>query len=124
MFGTTELTELPKIIGCVVSKKGIRVDHSDIPVISLQSLIDLLNRNSVNKAFESIERMEYLFPAPLNFEFGLQAVSYAGYTFEIPALIKDRPAVHGTYKRIGHKIGRNEPCPCGSGKKYKKCCGR
>lgn len=23
-----------------------------------------------------------------------------------------------------HKIGRNEPCPCGSGKKYKKCCGR
>ncbi len=23
-----------------------------------------------------------------------------------------------------HKIGRNDPCPCGSGKKYKKCCGR
>lgn len=22
------------------------------------------------------------------------------------------------------KVGRNEPCPCGSGKKYKKCCGR
>ncbi|WP_453973088.1 UPF0149 family protein [Amorphus sp. MBR-141] len=22
-----------------------------------------------------------------------------------------------------HKVGRNEPCPCGSGKKYKKCCG-
>jgi len=24
----------------------------------------------------------------------------------------------------GKKVGRNEPCPCGSGKKYKKCCGR
>jgi len=24
----------------------------------------------------------------------------------------------------GKKIGRNEPCPCGSGKKYKRCCGR
>ena len=24
----------------------------------------------------------------------------------------------------GRKIGRNEPCPCGSGKKYKNCCGR
>ncbi len=23
-----------------------------------------------------------------------------------------------------HKIGRNDPCPCGSGKKYKKCCGQ
>lgn len=22
------------------------------------------------------------------------------------------------------KVGRNEPCPCGSGKKYKKCCGK
>lgn len=25
---------------------------------------------------------------------------------------------------VGAKIGRNDPCPCGSGKKYKKCCGR
>jgi uncharacterized protein YecA (UPF0149 family) len=25
--------------------------------------------------------------------------------------------------RVGPSIGRNEPCPCGSGKKYKKCCG-
>ena len=24
--------------------------------------------------------------------------------------------------RTGLKIGRNDPCPCGSGKKYKKCC--
>ena len=23
----------------------------------------------------------------------------------------------------GKKVGRNDPCPCGSGKKYKKCCG-
>ncbi len=24
---------------------------------------------------------------------------------------------------VSHKVGRNDPCPCGSGKKYKKCCG-
>jgi preprotein translocase subunit SecA len=28
-----------------------------------------------------------------------------------------------TVRREGQKIGRNAPCPCGSGKKYKKCCG-
>jgi uncharacterized protein len=28
-----------------------------------------------------------------------------------------------TYRRIEPKVGRNEPCPCGSGKKFKKCCG-
>jgi len=25
-------------------------------------------------------------------------------------------------RSVGHKIGRNDPCPCGSGKKWKKCC--
>jgi SEC-C motif-containing protein len=28
-----------------------------------------------------------------------------------------------TVTREGPKVGRNDPCPCGSGKKYKKCCG-
>ncbi|RPJ05580.1 MAG: preprotein translocase subunit SecA, partial [Deltaproteobacteria bacterium] len=27
-----------------------------------------------------------------------------------------------TVRREGKKVGRNDPCPCGSGKKYKKCC--
>jgi len=31
---------------------------------------------------------------------------------------------HGRFVRIGKKIGRNEKCPCGSGLKYKKCCGK
>jgi len=26
-------------------------------------------------------------------------------------------------RRVAQKVGRNDPCPCGSGKKYKKCCG-
>ncbi|HIE11729.1 MAG TPA: hypothetical protein EYP62_08950, partial [Kiritimatiellae bacterium] len=26
-------------------------------------------------------------------------------------------------RRTQPKVGRNDPCPCGSGKKYKKCCG-
>jgi SEC-C motif-containing protein len=28
-----------------------------------------------------------------------------------------------TVRREAPKVGRNDPCPCGSGKKYKKCCG-
>ena len=28
------------------------------------------------------------------------------------------------FVRATPKIGRNEPCPCGSGRKYKKCCGK
>lgn len=32
-------------------------------------------------------------------------------------MVKPKPAV-------SNKVGRNEPCPCGSGRKYKKCCGK
>lgn len=33
--------------------------------------------------------------------------------------VKPRP-----FKRFDRKVGPNEPCPCGSGKKHKKCCGK
>jgi hypothetical protein len=33
------------------------------------------------------------------------------------------PAAVATVRYATPKVGRNEPCPCGSGKKYKKCCG-
>jgi hypothetical protein len=34
-----------------------------------------------------------------------------------------RPAPVQTFHRESPKVGRNDPCPCGSGKKFKKCCG-
>ena len=36
----------------------------------------------------------------------------------------EQPAARKPVKRSNKKVGRNAPCPCGSGKKYKKCCGR
>ncbi|MBL7071472.1 MAG: preprotein translocase subunit SecA [Candidatus Omnitrophica bacterium] len=41
---------------------------------------------------------------------------------------EERPEAKGArrapFKREDPKVGRNDPCPCGSGKKYKKCCGK
>ncbi|MBN1503952.1 MAG: preprotein translocase subunit SecA [Candidatus Eisenbacteria bacterium] len=34
----------------------------------------------------------------------------------------ERPVTRAPIKRTGPRVGRNDPCPCGSGKKYKKCC--
>ena len=48
--------------------------------------------------------------------------------FEKPNLrpLPDKPfdfnATNGIDMKTRKKIGRNDPCPCGSGKKYKKCC--
>ncbi|WYD81941.1 MAG: DUF1186 domain-containing protein [Candidatus Electrothrix gigas] len=36
--------------------------------------------------------------------------------------VPERSQTFSGYRREGKKIGRNEPCPCGSRKKYKKCC--
>lgn len=36
---------------------------------------------------------------------------------------EDSEAAH-TPRKVEKKVGRNEPCPCGSGKKYKQCCGK
>ena len=56
----------------------------------------------------------------------------ASWLYNLPqwdeVLDKDiREQIKADYKRskiaVSNKVGRNDPCPCGSGKKYKKCCG-
>ena len=57
----------------------------------------------------------------------------ADWLYELPQWEKifteeERKALYKEQKesttiRVGKKIGRNDPCPCGSGKKYKHCCG-
>ena len=43
----------------------------------------------------------------------------------IPSPMPDmRPRREETFKRESQKVGRNDPCPCGSTLKYKKCCGK
>lgn len=56
--------------------------------------------------------------------------SWSGYQDAKPSsgwaaggLSFDRPPEVKTAVRAAPKVGRNDPCPCGSGKKYKKCCG-
>jgi len=45
----------------------------------------------------------------------------AAAVYEYSRSIADDP--QQPYRRQTGKVGRNDPCPCGSGKKYKKCCG-
>ena len=55
-------------------------------------------------------------------------VSAAAGVMRLHRFFLDRRADHapevGSFVRQGRKIGRNEPCPCGSGRKFKQCCGR
>jgi preprotein translocase subunit SecA len=47
----------------------------------------------------------------------------AGFRFSAPPKTGGPPTRPQTMVRKTEKVGRNNPCPCGSGKKYKKCCG-
>ena len=47
------------------------------------------------------------------------AAQPAAQPSRIPETEPTTPFVRGE-----RKVGRNEPCPCGSGKKYKQCCGK
>jgi preprotein translocase subunit SecA len=56
---------------------------------------------------------------------GYSALEKSPEAKNIPSHMPDmRPGKDTTYKRKTPKVGRNDPCPCGSGLKYKKCCGR
>ena len=47
-----------------------------------------------------------------------------GFETDKPEDISDlEKALNPPKPLVAEKVGRNDPCPCGSGKKYKKCCG-
>lgn len=77
--------------------------------------IDHSESSEPGKSFEQFaEKIRELFPAALS------AYAHLGRTiFEV--FMED--AAEGTQPARHTKVGRNDPCPCGSGKKYKKCCG-
>ena len=50
---------------------------------------------------------------------GEHHISFTGESTAPEKAIAKQPTMH-----LGQKIGRNDPCPCGSGKKYKHCCGK
>ena len=59
---------------------------------------------------------------PVEFDGG-ELPPEAAYSGEGP-MPEIPPEIELTYHNDGPQIGRNDPCPCGSGKKYKKCCGK
>ena len=67
---------------------------------------------------EEIVRRVFLVRLKTNEEIKRQRVAkVTGESAGSDGTVKKQPV------KKGQKVGRNDPCPCGSGKKYKKCCG-
>ena len=84
-----------------------------------QEVIRILARVQV-KAEEDVEAVDAQRRQESQMEFRHDQAGIAGA--ESPGAVPE-PG-HETYVREGRKVGRNEPCPCGSGNKYKHCHGK
>ena len=108
----------------------------NIPVLTMVGFLDGIDDSLKDK--NNIEELEEDTPVSLAFDkeklYKNMVDAKAEWLYELPAwkeifseeklkeLYKEAKKMNTIVK--GPKIGRNDPCPCGSGKKYKKCCGR
>lgn len=88
----------------------------------LKNFLSIVNEvtNGEFKSFKAVEKRykeEYLTEK----KFSSTSILYLSQAFSrlMKYISKPQPKV-----AVGAQVGRNEPCPCGSGKKYKKCCGQ
>ncbi len=76
----------------------------------------------VSLAFDKEKLYKNMVAAKADWLYGLPQWKKIYSEEELKRLYKEQKE-SGTIRKE-KKIGRNDPCPCGSGKKYKKCCGR
>ncbi|MCC8103784.1 MAG: SEC-C domain-containing protein [Clostridiales bacterium] len=107
-----------------------------VTVMEMTGFLDGINESL--KQPNPIDEMDEDTPVSLDFDnemlYKNMVDAKADWLYNIPAWEKifDADKRHALYieaKKMntvvkGKKIGRNDPCPCGSGKKYKYCCGR
>jgi len=94
---------------------GVMLDQIKHDTISLLSRVRIQSQ-------EDVERMEAQRRAAQKMEFKHAEAAALGQGGGDEKAAP--PAAAEPFKREGRKVGRNEPCPCGSGKKYKQCHGR
>ena len=89
-----------------------------------QNPIEEMDENTVvNLGFDKESLYRNMVDAKADWLYGLEEWNDIFDEEKQKELYKEQKASQ-TVRHEGPKIGRNDPCPCGSGKKYKKCCGR
>jgi preprotein translocase subunit SecA len=105
---------------------GTLIDRVRADVVRVLMNVRIQTADEVAAAEQRIEqeserRLERARAQHAEFAAAAQAEGEAG---EAVAVAEAEEPKAQPFKRFGDKIGRNDPCPCGSGKKYKQCHGR
>lgn len=86
-----------------------------------QEVVGIMSKVQVARE-EDVEAIDQQRQAPLEMHFE-HAEAHSAFEIE-PDLVVEPEKNDRPFVRNAQKIGRNDPCPCGSGKKYKQCHGK
>ncbi|MBI3470803.1 MAG: HEAT repeat domain-containing protein [Candidatus Solibacter usitatus] len=118
--GLLEISSAAPALAALFEDDAVREDALTAYALSAEAQ---LSRRGMRQLLEKIERLAQGLSQEEDDQVK-QAINYRLQRQELPAIfdedgrwIEEAPAV------APKKVGRNDPCPCGSGKKYKKCCG-
>ncbi len=82
-----------------------------------------LFQNLQSKIIDDVVHTIFKTGTPIDPELGTQTISTPKVANQPKPVFKTNDSSKVVKKTSGPKVGRNEQCPCGSGKKYKRCCG-
>jgi len=82
-----------------------------------------LFQNLQSKIIDDVVHTIFRTGTPIDPELGTQTIDTPKIANQPKPVVKTNDSSKVVKKPSGPKIGRNEQCPCGSGKKYKRCCG-
>jgi len=123
-----EMDQLKEGIGLrAYGQKDPLIEYKQEAFRTFIEMLKKINQEAIELIFKAEimtqDEKEKRKPAQISYEkedsagMGLESVG--------PQETADKPkAGKKTPVRVAKKVGRNDPCPCGSGKKYKKCCGK
>ena len=97
------------------------LDDVKSEVISILSKVKVQSQSDVEKVDD--QRRQQAENKDVNYQHA-QASAIDEAAGSSPEQPEQKPAAQTPYVRGGRKVGRNDPCPCGSGKKYKQCHGK
>jgi preprotein translocase subunit SecA len=86
-----------------------------------ERVVDVVYR--IEQVEESALRSTWHETAAIHAE-AASGVELAGPQDSAADMHRSEPAVVEPIRNLGQRVGRNDPCPCGSGKKFKNCCGK
>ena len=98
------------------------LDGIDDSLVEANPIETMEETTEVNLVFDKARLYKNMVAAKADWLYELPQWNEIFSEEELKALYKEQK--ESTTIRKEKKIGRNDPCPCGSGKKYKKCCGR